>query len=232
MTGGKRGVNQADSEKARAAVTLRVASYNVEFGKRGTPEQIGAMFKPYQLDVVGFCEVPEGDWTARVGKVLGMPYAYVGAISSAGHKDKYKSILSRYPLSGMQEYPVSGTGWKSSAVKADIEVKGMRIALISLHLCSCRQKQDSQIYYLAREIIPALTTDRLIVMGDFNQTMKETAFRTIDIADLTPIWPDLNMDVTRYRTCPSFWESAWGKDPGDGVIDHILYNRYSNARAV
>ena len=77
-------MNQTDSEKARAAVTLRVAAYNVGFGERATPEQIGATFKPYQLDVVGFNDVPEGDWTARVGQVLGLSYAYVGAIDDQG----------------------------------------------------------------------------------------------------------------------------------------------------
>ena len=45
----------------------------VERLKNGwTPEQIGNMFKPYDLDLIGFNEVPDGDWTARVGKVLGM----------------------------------------------------------------------------------------------------------------------------------------------------------------
>ena len=53
-------------------ITVRVASYNVEFGKSATPEQIGEMFKPYKLDIIGFDEAPDGDWTARVGKVLGM----------------------------------------------------------------------------------------------------------------------------------------------------------------
>ena len=80
------------------SIHVRVAAYNVEFGENATPEQIGEMFKPYNLDIIGFNEVPDGDWTARVGKVLGMKHVYVGKISSANHKDKYKSILSRTPL--------------------------------------------------------------------------------------------------------------------------------------
>ncbi|MGY8641026.1 MAG: hypothetical protein ACKVJU_08030 [Verrucomicrobiales bacterium] len=79
-------------------ITVRVASYNVEFSKSATPEQIGEMFKPYKLDIIGFDEAPDGDWTARVGKVLGMEHSYVGKISSANHKDKYKTILSRTEL--------------------------------------------------------------------------------------------------------------------------------------
>ena len=64
-----------DSDKP---VHARVAAYNVEFGKNASPEEIGKMFKPYDLDIIGFNEVPDGDWTARVGKVLGMKHVYVG----------------------------------------------------------------------------------------------------------------------------------------------------------
>ena len=39
-------------------ITIRVAAYNVEFGKSATPEEIGEMFKPYQLDIIGFNEAP------------------------------------------------------------------------------------------------------------------------------------------------------------------------------
>lgn len=56
-------------------VTVCVASYNIEFGKSTTPEEIGEMFRPYKLDIIGFDEVPDGDWTARVGKVLGMKHS-------------------------------------------------------------------------------------------------------------------------------------------------------------
>jgi maltose 6'-phosphate phosphatase len=100
-------------------ITVRVASYNVEFGKCATPEDIGEMFKPYKLDIIGFDEAPDGDWTARVGKVLGMQFSFVGKISSANHKDKYKTILSRTPLEGTEEYELTGRGWTpASAVRA------------------------------------------------------------------------------------------------------------------
>ena len=86
------GIDASESDKE---IHVRVAAYNVEFGKNATPEEIGRMFKPYNLDIIGFNEAPDGDWTARVGKVVGMKHTYVGKISSANHKDKYKSILSR-----------------------------------------------------------------------------------------------------------------------------------------
>lgn len=48
-------------------VTLRVAAYNVKTSKGVNPEQIGEMFKPFKLDIIGFNEAPDGDWTSRVG---------------------------------------------------------------------------------------------------------------------------------------------------------------------
>ena len=111
-------------------VKVRVAAYNVEFGENTTPEEVGKMFKPYNFDIIGFNEVPDGDWTARVGKVLGMDHSYVGKISSANHKDKYKSILSRTPLQDTVEHELRvKRGWNpASTVRAVTEIDGISIA--------------------------------------------------------------------------------------------------------
>ena len=69
-------------------VEVRLAAYNVLFGYWAEPERIGEMFKPYRPGIIGFSEVPDGDWTERVGRVLGMKHVYVGKIASANHKDK------------------------------------------------------------------------------------------------------------------------------------------------
>ncbi len=128
------------SEPDNRPITVRVASYNVEFGKSATPEQIGEMFKPYKLDIIGFDEAPDGDWTARVGKVLRMPYSFVGQISSANHKDKYKTILSRTPLEGKEEHTLTGRGWNpASVVRAVTQIDGVPFAFYSLHISSRRK---------------------------------------------------------------------------------------------
>ena len=38
-------------------IIVRVAAYNVEFSRSTTPKQVGEMFKPYNLDIIGFNEV-------------------------------------------------------------------------------------------------------------------------------------------------------------------------------
>jgi endonuclease/exonuclease/phosphatase family metal-dependent hydrolase len=125
-----------ESEKP---VIVRVAAYNVEFGRSTSPEQVGKMFKPYNLDIIGFNEVPDGDWTARVGKILGMKHSYVGKISSANHKDKYKSILSRTPFEATAEHELSvkrKRSWNpASVVQAVTKIDGAEVAIYSLHIC-------------------------------------------------------------------------------------------------
>jgi len=211
-------------------ITVRVASYNVEFGKSATPEQIGEMFKPYNLDIIGFDEVPDGDWTARVGNVLGMKHSYVGKISSANHKDKYKSILSRAPLEGMAEHELQVKRrrcWNpASAVRAVTEIDGISIAFYSLHICSSRDREKiGHAYQLATEVLPKETTERVIVVGDYNNNIGDIAMNTIEAAGFKPTWNDLKMDVSK-----EFTYNAQDPSKNLGVIDHILYNTSAGAQ--
>jgi len=217
----------ADSEKS---ATVRVAAYNVEFGKSTTPEEVGKMFKPYKLDIIGFNEVPDGDWTARVGKVLGMKHCYVGKISSANHKDKYKSILSRTPLQGTAEHEMSlkrKRCWNpASVVSAVTEVDGVSIAFYSLHICtSGSNHKTGHAYQLASEILPKETTDRVIVLGDFNNNMGDAAISTIETAGYKATWEDLKIDTSKEYTY-----NALDPKKNLGVIDHIFSNTSANSK--
>lgn len=220
----------ACSAREDKPITVRVASYNVEFGKSATPEQIGEMFKSYKLDIIGFDEAPDGDWTARVGKVLGMKYSFVGKISSANHKDKYKTILSRTPLEGKVEHDLSVDRrrcWNpASTVRAVTEIDGVAIAFYSLHICSSRDREKTgHAYNLASDIFPKETTERVIVVGDFNNNIGDAAMSTIEEAGFKATWKDLKVDVSKEYTYNAF-------DPKKnlGVIDHILYNTSSGAK--
>ena len=211
-------------------ITVRVASYNVEFGKSATPEQIGKMFKPYKLDIIGFDEAPDGDWTARVGKVLGMEHSYVGKISSANHKDKYKSILSRTPLAGTTEHELQVERrrcWNpASAVRAVTEIDGVSIAFYSLHICSSRDREKvGHAYQLATDVLPKESTDRVIVVGDYNNNIGDAAMNAIEGAGFKPTWSDLKIDVSK-----EFTYNALNPKKSLGVIDHILYNTSAEAK--
>ncbi|MDE0866302.1 MAG: hypothetical protein OSA98_21175 [Rubripirellula sp.] len=207
-------------------ITVRVASYNVEFGKSATPEKIGEMFKPYKLDIIGFDEAPDGDWTARVGKVLGMQYCFVGKISSANHKDKYKTILSRTPLEGTEEYELTGRGWNpASVVRAVTEIDGVSFAFYSLHI-SKSGANDGHAHSLSTKVLPKERTKRVIVVGDFNNNIGDAAMKTVEGAGFRPTWNDLKIDVSK-----EFTYNAQDPEKNHGVIDHILHNNLSDAQA-
>ena len=77
------------SANSKEPISVRVAAYNVEFGKNASPEEIGKMFIPYNLDIIGFNEVPDGDWTARVGIALGICLLY----TSPSPRDRTRSRM-------------------------------------------------------------------------------------------------------------------------------------------
>ena len=219
-----------DASASDKAIHVRVASYNVEFGKNASPEEIGGMFKPYNLDIIGFNEVPNGDWTARVGKVLGMKHSYVGKISSANHKDKYKSILSRTPFEATAEHELSvkrRRSWNpASVVKAVTKIDGVTVAFYSLHICRSTDSHDTgHAYRLANEVLPKEKTDRVIVLGDFNNNMGDTAMDMLEESGLRPTWKDLEIDVSKEFT----YNALKPEQPNAGVIDHIFYNTGSKA---
>ena len=208
------------------SVVVRVAAYNVEFGKSTTPEQVGEMFKPYNLDIIGFNEVPGGDWTARVGKVLEMEHSYVGKVSSANHKDKYKSILSRTPLEGSEEHTLTGRGWNpASVVRATTKIAGASFAFYSLHICKSGAN-DGHAHSLANKVLPEEATERVIVVGDYNNNISDAAMETVEGAGFRPTWNDLEIDLSK-----EFTYNAQNPKKNLGVIDHILYKNLSGTQA-
>lgn len=216
------------AREAKDVITVRVASYNVEFSKSATPRKIGRMFKPYKLDLIGFDEAPDGGWTDRVGKVLDMKYSYVGEISSANDKNKYKTILSRTPLENTEEHRLQANqGWNpASVVRAVTKIKGIPIAFYSLHICASG-KDNGHAYKLATEVLSKEKTNLVIVVGDFNNRIGDAAMTTIENSGMRPTWKDLEIDLTKHYTYNAF-------DPkkNKGVIDHILYTVSSKGRAI
>ena len=223
-------VSSLFSANSKELISVRVAAYNVEFGKNASPEEIGGMFKPYNLDIIGFNEVPDGDWTARVGKVVGMKHTYVGKISSANHKDKYKSILSRTPLQSTVEHELTvqrRRSWNpASVVQANTQIDGIPISFYSLHICrSTDSDKTGHAYRLANEILPKDKSDRIIVLGDFNNEMGDNALRKIENAGMRATWGDLKIDVSKEYTY-----NALDSKKNHGVIDHIFYSTKSKAK--
>ena len=209
---------------------LRVVAYNVACGQWATPEQIAEVLKPLNPDIVMLSEVPKAnrgkdvkDWSHRLAEALDLDHVHVGTSSSAGHKapkwgdgtghygGKFKSILSRTPLSEGRDIQVEGSGWKrANPVRVETEVGGRKLALYSLHLpgfahhkkqpSSSDAWEGSKHRNLAEHINAEDASYDIIVGGDFNE------------------WTDSVVMRGLLKTCKL--ENAITSES----IDHILYS--------
>lgn len=181
------------------ATTFRVVAYNVACGQWATPEQIAEVLKPLNADILLLSEVPKAnrgkdvkDWSLRLAEALDLDHVHVGTSSSAGHKapkwgdmtgdygGKFKSILSRTPLSEGSDIQVEGSGWKrANPVRVETEIGGRKFALYSLHLpgYAHNKRQPTNIEAwerskqknLAEVIMAEDPSYDIIVGGDFNE---------------------------------------------------------------
>jgi len=221
---------RAETQKSvqEGPIQIKVAAYNVEYSKRGSAREIGEALKPYQFDIVCFSEAPGGSWTKEVGAVMGLNHVIVGKYSTAGHKDKYKTIASRTPLTKYEEVLMADT--LHTATRALTTIGGKEIAVYSVHfpfgwrdqahIDETTGKVTAFVNYL-KEKQPDETS---IVMGDFNFVLSQKKYKSpyyemfLDIG-MDASWRDLQIDVTPLGTMIDFKPSEQGE-----VIDHIMYS--------
>ncbi|MAE53106.1 MAG: hypothetical protein CMI20_03225 [Opitutae bacterium] len=188
---------------------LRVIAYNVACGQWATPERIAQELKALKPDIVLLSEVPKAnrgkkvkDWSLRLAEALGLDHVHVGTSSSAGHKSpkwgdptgnyggKFKSILSRTPLTGGKDIEVEGSGWKrAKPVRAETVIGGRKFALYSLHLpgfahhskapTKIEAWEGSKHKQLAEHIKAEDASCHIIVGGDFNEWTDGLVMRSL-----------------------------------------------------
>ena len=208
-----------NKENIEGKTRIRFAAYNVLFGLWAKPKSIGEMLKQYDLDVICFNEVPNGDWTARVGQVLGMDHVHVGNISSANHMNKYKSILCRFPLFNKGEVVINAKGWKpASLVSAKANIRGVPLTIYSTHIPGQLEVEESAAAFIAENLISSSVSDNLFILGDFNNHLNEGALKSFNKIGVKSIWEELPIDTVKISTHKHI-ES--GNE--SGVIDHIFF---------
>ena len=193
----------------RTPAKLRVVAYNVACGQWATPEQIAEVLKPLKADVILLSEVPKAnrgkkvkDWSRRLADALGLDHVAVGTVSSANHKapqwgdvtgdygGKYKSVLSRTPLTRGKDFLPEGSGWgRASAFRVETEINGRKFALYSLHLpgFAHHKHQPTQVASwegskqrgLAEQINKEDASFDVIVGGDFNEWTDGLVMRSL-----------------------------------------------------
>ena len=188
---------------------LRVLAYNVACGQWATPERIAKELKDLKPDIVLLSEVPKAnrgkkvkDWSRRLADALDLDHVEVGTVSSANHKapqwgdvtgdygGKFKSVLSRTPLTKGKDYLPEGSGWgRASAFRVETEINGRKFALYSLHLpgFAHHKRQPTQVASwegskqrgLAERINKEDASFDVIVGGDFNEWTDGLVMRSL-----------------------------------------------------
>ncbi len=216
-------------EFGKMSDTIKIIAYNVEFAKATTPAAVALHLKPENPDIICFSEVPNGAWTALVGKQLGMDYCYVGKVASANHGKKYpdktgkfsgkfKAILSRTPLTGTHEKLLQGTGWSPvSAVFARTTINDKPLLIGSLHIPSgVKDPLNSCSAHLAK-LMTTCDDSRIIITGDYNDRANSAPMQPLYRQGFKNSWLTTNYKLKNEKT----WDAKSEKDAG--VIDHILY---------
>jgi maltose 6'-phosphate phosphatase len=217
---------EAGKEKAQ----LKIAAYNVEYSKNATGKEIGEALKPFDFDVVCFCEAPGGDWTKNVGEVMGLNYAVVGKYSTAGHKDKYKTIVSKTPLYDNEEVLMADT--LHTATRAKTKIGDTEFVIYAVHFPFGWRNQahsdetTGKIKAFINYLKEKQNEEISVIAGDFNfrpslaekKNMYYEMFRDVGM-DFT--WNKLGIDWTKRNT----YNAMVPADSGNGeVIDHIMFN--------
>jgi endonuclease/exonuclease/phosphatase family metal-dependent hydrolase len=106
-------------------------------------------------------------------------------------------------------------------VKAVTKIDGVAVAIYSLHICrSTDSDKTGHAHRLAKEVLPEEKMDRVIVLGDFNNNMGDTAMNMLEASGYKPTWKDLKIDISKEFT----YNALKPEQPNAGVIDHIFYN--------
>ncbi len=203
-------------------VQLKEATFNVASGENASATEIGEALKPYDFDIVCFTDAPCGDWTKKVANILGLKYYVVGQYSTAGQKNKYKSIVSKTPLFDEEEI-LMYNDTLYTATKARTTVGGKKIAVYAVDLPfewkdaddvrSITQEIDDFAFYLKSKQQDEIS----IVMGDFNFTLESLHYQMFNYVGLQSYWEDLPWHASQFS-------SEVTNDLKGQVIDHIMYN--------
>ena len=221
--------NQAKKENANQ---IKLAAYNVEFSKNASAKEIGEQLKNHDFDVICFSEAPGGNWTEEVGSVIDLNHVVVGKYSTAGHKDKYKTIASRIPLFDYEEVLMGDT--LHSATRVKIMVNNTEMVIYAVHFPFAAKDHPQPVIDKVTHKIQTLVNflkvrqheEITVAAGDFNfipsnaDSLNPYHQMFMDIGlDLS--WKELGIDCTTRNTHNAFKP----EDDGRGnVIDHIMYN--------
>lgn len=219
-------------------VQLKVAAYNVQVSRNATAGEIGQALKTFNFDIVCFSEAPGGKWTKEIADILGLDHVVLGRYTTAGHKDKFKTIASGTPLYSYEEVLMADT--LHTVTRARTKIGSTEITIYAVHFPHGWRDQahidetTGKITAFVDYLKERQNDEISLIMGDFNfiptyaekinDPYPEKRNQYYDMfvnIGLDVSWKELGIDITKQNTHNAFKP----EDIGSGkVIDQIMYN--------
>lgn len=161
---------------------MKVLSWNIWID--GYLDQVHTYLKKSNADIIALQEVTqEKDGSNNIAKIVAEEsgYDFIFDPTMEGELngkvvDWGKAVLSRYKITDHKTYTLSQEE-KRTALEVILQVNNVPLHVFSVHLLHTHQK-DNRIQTLQVDnLIKALPTEHVIVMGDFNATPKSIVIK-------------------------------------------------------
>lgn len=155
--------------------SFTVVSYNIQYGQNVDVALADLRRSPYLADAdVLLLQEMEPTGVERIARELGCNFAYQAASVHPHHDQLFgNAVLSRWPIVDQRllvlphDHPV--TGDRRIAVMADLDVAGLRVRTVSLHVATVIRDLEARLDQAAAALDSlADVPGPVIIGGDFN----------------------------------------------------------------
>lgn len=158
--------------------TIRIVTYNIRFGfgsyGRPTISSISKLISSLNADIICLQEVDKTTLRSlfinqpkKLQKELSMYLAY-GETEKVPPGKTGKLILSKYPISKVENIPLSSAKYSRTALRVTLDTPKGKLDVINIHLGLSKEVRFDQLNEINKALFPDSTPT--ILAGDFNIT--------------------------------------------------------------
>ena len=176
---------------------LKVMSYNIRSTRETSLDQIARDINASAPDFVALQEVDvNGLRTARknqpkeLAKRTGLPYSEFGLARERGFlAGNYgNAILSKFPILQVRTWKLPSLDEQRVMICATVAAPAGETTACSVHLGLNGPERERQVAAIENILDGFPSTDRVVLMGDFNETSNKPALRFLKNSGWTDAW--------------------------------------------